>query len=212
MTIFEAGLRWKKGSRRVSREKGEESSQASWVKRAHQGDGEAFDHLMAIHQQRVFGTARRLLGSTEEAQDAVQEVFLRFFRHLHRFQAGRPLAPWLYRLTVNVCHDLIDRRRRRRTLSLESMQEEQGLEVPDLRANPEQRSDLRQEARHVEDALARLPYKERTALVLRDIEGLSTSQVATILESSPSTVRSQICRARLHLKTLLERQRKGVSP
>lgn len=169
--------------------------------RARAGDADAFDRLLGRHERRVLRTAWRLLGDPEEARDVAQEVFLRLYRHLDRVDPRRPLAPWLYRVTVNVCHDL-RQRRRRRPLPLEEV----GDEPPDPGADPARRASLAEERRIVEEGLARLPEKERAALVLRDVEGLATAEVAAVLGSSETTVRSQISRARLKIHRHRERQ------
>src|SRR5215510_2175742 len=81
------------------------------VQRAVAGDVSALEQIITRYERRVFTLAWRLLGSFEDAQDASQDVFLRAFRFLHRFDKRRPLEPWLVRMTVNVCHDLGRRRR-----------------------------------------------------------------------------------------------------
>lgn len=172
---------------------------ARWITRAQRGDVEAFEELVTLHERRVHGIAWRLLGRVEDAQDAAQEVFLRLYRSLARIDAGRPLAPWLYRVTVNVCRDLGRKRRRRRSTSLEELREDTGLEPADPLTGPERRAEVADETRRMLEILDGLPEKERTALVLRDLEGLSTAEVAEILGSSPVTVRTQISRARLKL-------------
>ncbi len=173
----------------------EDSDLTALVKRAKTGDAAAFEEILLRHQRRVFLTAFRLLGSMEDAQDAAQEVFLRLHKHLRRFDDTRALAPWLYRVTVNICRD-IGRRRER----------EQGvpLEVAEPAAAPAGR-DWQDERRLVALALRHLPEKERAALVLRDIEGLATSDVARILGSSEATVRSQVSSARLKIKRFADR-------
>ncbi len=163
-----------------------------------------FEQLMKTHERRVVGTAWRLLGRVEDAQDAAQEVFLRLYRFLDRFDASRPLEPWLYRVTVNVCHDVGRRRRVRRAVPLEDVEQTRPLISAD--PDPGAAASLAEERRIVEQALTTLAEKERTALVLRDVEGLSTAEVAEILGSSQTTVRSQICRARLKIKKFRDRK------
>jgi len=180
----------------------------SLLAQARRGDPRAFDRLMQRHERQVYGTARRLLGRSEDAQDAAQEVFLRLYRFLDRIEPRRPLAPWLYRVTVNVCRDLGRRRRLRRTVPLEEAE----LEAVAAGSDPAARAALREEKRIVEEALASLSDKERAALVLRDVEGLPTEEVAEILGSSPPTVRSQICRARLKIRQFRQRRLKGTLP
>ncbi len=178
----------------------------SLVARAQSGDWGAFDGLMRAHQRQVFGTARRLLGSPEDAQDAAQEVFLRLYRYLDRLDSGRALAPWLYRVTVNVCRDLARRRRVRRTVSLQEAGEAGLPEPRDPRADPAAAAVVAEEHRIVEEGIATLAEKERSALVLRDVEGLSTAEVAAILGTTETTVRSHICRARLKIKKYRDRR------
>ena len=157
----------------------------------------AFEPLMKAHERRVLATAWRLLGRLEDAQDAAQEVFLRLYRYLDRFDAGRPLEPWLYRVTVNVCHDF-GRRGARRPVSLEEV--EPGRPLVAVEPDPGEAAFLAEERRIVERALDTLAEKERAAIVLRDVQGLTTAEVAEALGSTPTTVRSQICRARLKIK------------
>jgi RNA polymerase sigma-70 factor (ECF subfamily) len=181
---------------------------ARWIRLAQEGDAEAFEELVGRHERCVYGTAWRLLGHLEDARDAAQEVFLRLYRSLARIDPGRPLQPWLYRVTVNVCRDLGRERRRRSRWSPSSVEElrgERGLEPEDPLAGPERRAEAAQETRRMLELLEELPDKERTALVLRDLEGLSTAEVAECLGSSPVTVRTQISRARLKLHRLRRR-------
>lgn len=174
---------------------------APLVTRARDGDAGAFEALLRRHERIVLGTAWRLLGTVEDAQDAAQEVFLRLYRALARVDPRRPLAPWLYRVTVNVCHDLGRRRRARSSVPLE----EAALTASDAASDPAARVALGDERRMVAEGLKTLTETERAALVLRDLEGLATDEVARILGSSPTTVRSHVCRARLKLKAFRDR-------
>ncbi len=136
----------------------------------------------------VLRTAYRLLGRLEDAQDAAQEVFLRLFRNLGRIE-GDPKA-WLYRVTVNVCND--HHRQRVPVLELDERR-------ADPAPNPERVVTLDQRKRLLMDGLATLPERERSSVVLRDIEGLSTAEVAAILGVAEGTVRSHISTARVKL-------------
>ncbi len=156
---------------------------------------EEFERVVIEHQRQVLMTAFRLLGRMEDAQDAAQDVFLRLHRSLGRFDNSREISPWLYRMTVNVCHDL--RRKRRVTVGLD------GVEPVAPEFDPLGERKLEERRAAVAEALQSLPEKERAALVLRDIEGLPTTEVARILGSSESTVRSQISTARVKISKLL---------
>lgn len=156
------------------------------------GDRAAFERIMAQCERRVLRVALRLLNNQQDAQDAAQEVFLRLYKHLRHLDGARGFEPWLFRVTVNVCHDIA--RARGRSVGLEDLPEPA---TPQPDAHQEfQRAQQREILRR---ALGRLGEKERAALVLRDIEGLSTHEVAKILGSSEATVRSQICSGRLKI-------------
>jgi RNA polymerase sigma-70 factor (ECF subfamily) len=178
---------------------------AALVARAQQGDRAAFEDIMVLSQQRVTATAWRLLGDREDARDAAQEVFLKAYRHLGTFKAEGDLRGWLYRITVNVCHDLRRRRRGPHLVSLEAEAERAALPAS-AGAGDAEAEVLRDQRRAlIGRALARLPEKERTALVLRDLEGLDTEDVARILGSSAVTVRSQVSRAREKVREYCQR-------
>jgi RNA polymerase sigma-70 factor (ECF subfamily) len=152
----------------------------------------AFERIMAQHERRVLRIAWRLLNHSQDAQDAAQEVFLRLYKQAGRLDEAA-LEPWLYRVTVNVCHDVA--RRRARSVALDDVPDPPALE-PDAYHGAERA----QQREIVRRALSRLGPKERAALVLRDVEGLSTREVAQALGSSENTIRSQICTARLKLR------------
>jgi RNA polymerase sigma-70 factor (ECF subfamily) len=169
------------------------------VDRAAKVDGlAAFEALMRRHERLVLVTALRLLGNLSDAQDVSQEVFLRLYRNLDKLEAERAVSSWLYRVTVNACHDL---RRRRR----ESSPVEDAEHLPAAGADPQQSADLAERMRVLQMSLRVLSEKERAALVLRDLEGLSTEEVARVLGSSEATVRSQISKARIKIKDYVER-------
>ena len=198
---FEATTVWMCGIEPKAEETGE------LLERAIAGDSAAFEQILYRYERRVVTLAWRLLGNPEDAQDASQEVFLRAFRYLPRFNATKPVQPWLIRMTVNVCHDI--GRKKQRLRSIFSDSGETFAELPDadsLDAHAALALEQRKAVLH--RALAKLPEKERTAIVLRDLEGFSTAEVAEILGSSESTVRAQISSACVKIRKAL----KGVRP
>jgi|SRR5579862_807826 len=170
------------------------------VKLAKSGDSMAFEVIVLRHERRVLSTAMHLLGGNrEDARDAAQQVFLRLHRHLGRLDENRAFAAWLYRVTVNVCRDIHRTRAARPTVPLDQAGEVAGASESD-------QSLVRSEQnRMIHAALAALPEKERAAVVLRDLEGLTTREVARILGSSEGTVRSQISHARLKMRKHMRR-------
>jgi RNA polymerase sigma factor (sigma-70 family) len=173
-----------------------------WIRRARAGDGDAFAVLVERHERMVLRTALRLFGRLDLAQDAAQETFLRLHRYLSRFDESRELGPWLYRVVVNVCRDMGRRHRSARVLGLDEVSEMESSRGE--AAALDDAVTLDQQRRLVQAALLTLPEKEREAIVLRDIEGLATAEVARILGSSEGTVRSQISTGRLKIKRYVE--------
>ena len=174
------------------------------VAAAKQGDTAAFGSLVDLYQQRIFRTATSLLGSESDARDAVQEVFLKAYRYFSKFDDSRELAPWLYKITTNVCRDMARAKRRHQGVPIEVQR------LVSTSPGPFERAARREQRHLTRIALARLPYKERAAITLRDLEGLATRDVARILGTTQATVRSQISsgRAKLRLSILGDERRK----
>jgi len=172
---------------------------AGLIARAKLGDLDAFDQIMRLHQKQVLMTALRLLGNMEDAQDAAQETFLRLYKSMNLLPDVVEMKSWLYRVTVNICNDVHRQRGRRKTEPLT------GLDPLSSHPDPEKAWSEVERGQLVEMALKTLPEKERAAVVLRDVQGLSTREVAEILGSSEVTVRSQISVARGKLKRFTDR-------
>ncbi len=168
------------------------------IEAAKGGDLAAFELLIRQHERMVLATALRLLGNLDDAKDASQEVFLRLHRNLGKIESAAGFPGWLYRVTVNICHDM--RRRRPVSVPMDDVAEPVSGE-----ADPQQATTDRERRHALDLSLRRLSEKERAALVLRDLEGLSTDEVARILGSSEATVRSQISKARVKMKDFMER-------
>ncbi|HEY0371944.1 MAG TPA: RNA polymerase sigma factor [Thermoanaerobaculia bacterium] len=166
------------------------------IRAAQAGDAAAFEELMVLTQQRVAQLAWAILGDAEDVKDAVQETFLRIYRFLGRYDAHRDFHGWLARITVNVCRDALRKRKR----IFEELPE---LESNEARADEEliHQSDLARLRRAVDS----LPPKERLAVILREVEGLPTDEVATALGTTVTTVRVQISRARAKLRAWMEK-------
>jgi RNA polymerase sigma-70 factor (ECF subfamily) len=158
---------------------------------------DAFDHVVRGREEQILRIAYRVLGNWADAEEVAQDAFVRLHRHGLDFPNESVLGCWLYRVTVNLCID-----RGRRVRPSEELGEI-GSRHPSAEAEllrDEQKSLLMA-------ALATLPPKERAAIVLREIEGLETPEVAAILGSSDATVRSQISRAMGRLRDVLVKRR-----
>jgi RNA polymerase sigma-70 factor (ECF subfamily) len=191
------------------------------VSRARAGDAAAFERIMLDTERRVVATAWRMLGNREDARDAAQEVYLRVYKYLDRFKPEQDFNAWLYRITINVCRDA-SRKRRGATRGggagddeffAARMNEHELAAQECLSPDAEENAIRSQQRSMLMSALETLPEKERAALVLRDLEGLTTEEVARVLRSRPVTVRSQISSARAKLKVHCERLlKKGGRP
>ena len=175
---------------------------ASLVQRTLGGDAAAFEQIIVRYERRVFNLAMKLLGCTDDAQDAAQEVFLRVFKYIHRFNTNKPIEPWLMQMTVNVCRN-IGRSRQRRWHTFPETVDSQMAVACESR-DPHAGLAGEQQRQIVWKALETLPHKERLAVILRDIDGLTTAEVAQILGSTETTVRSQVSRARVRMKEAID--------
>ncbi|HJQ24067.1 MAG TPA: sigma-70 family RNA polymerase sigma factor [Blastocatellia bacterium] len=178
---------------------------AALVERARAGNPLAFEQIVIRYQRKVLATAWRMLGNEDDARDAAQEVFLRAFKYLASYRADQDFAGWLYRITVNVCRDAGRRRNQVAFTSFEDKRESGGLDAAASDENLEAAAIRAEQRRLVADALNTLTRKERAALVLRDLEGLPTDEVARVLGTTEATVRSQVSAARAKIKQFHER-------
>ncbi len=165
------------------------------------GDVEAFEDLLARTEGRVLALAWRILGDRHLAEDAAQETYLRVFRSLNSFRLGERFEAWMVRIAVNVCFDLA-RKRGPAPALMESLEVLEGDAAP---MGAEEAVLLDQRRALVRQAVAALPPAERAALVLRDLEGLSTEEAARILGVRPVTVRSQAASARAKVQAFCAR-------
>jgi RNA polymerase sigma-70 factor (ECF subfamily) len=155
-----------------------------------------FDEVVRAREGQVLRTAYRMLGNWADAEDVAQEVFFRLHRHGMDFANDAVVGSWLYRVTVNLC---IDRTRRRRP-------SEELRELPAGGPTPEAAAERGQQKRRLMAALAMLPPRERAAIVLREIEGSTTAEVAAALGTAEVTIRSQVAKALVRLRELMSRE------
>jgi len=188
----------------------------SFLERLRAGEREAFEQLIAQFQAEIYGLLYRLLGDREEARDATQETFLKVYRHIGRFRGECELKTWIYRIALNQAANCQRwwRRNGDRLVSMDSLREGTertlGETLADPRADPEQRAIAREEERLLAEALRRIKPVFRTALLLRDMEGLGYEEIAAMLGVSVGTVKSRIARGRESLRQEMQRLRRGL--
>lgn len=175
-----------------------------------EGDTSAFEHLVRKYETRVFHHCLRMVGDREESTDLTQEVFLKVFRNIHKYEHGYAFYTWLYRITANCCIDYF-RNSKRKIKKIPLSQLDKGNQqentkdhdVPDERFGPELNL-MNSELRDVlNNAVSKLSENLRSTIILKEIEGFSYAEIAEISECSIGTVKSRMHRAREELKDIL---------
>jgi RNA polymerase sigma-70 factor (ECF subfamily) len=185
--------------------------EAALVRRAQQGDLDAFNRLVDIYQRAVYNLCLRMVGSAPAAEDGAQETFLHAWRHLDTFR-GANFRPWLMRIAANACTDELRRRGRRPAVSLDAPApgSEEPIDVPDPTAGPETEALRGEQQTTVQAALLRLPDDQRLAVVMCDIQGYAYEEIAVAMRTSIGTVKSRIARGREKLRGLLASEREQM--
>lgn len=175
------------------------------LKQASRGDAAAFEQLMRAHEGRMYAVALRMCGNREDALDCVQEAMLRVYRAMDGFKGQSSFATWIYRITMNTCLDELRRRKVRQASSLDALLDA-GWSPADEEDTPENHSIASEQRRTLERAIADLPEDMRAAIVLRDVQGFSYDEIATMLTANVGTIKSRISRGREKLREVLLRQ------
>jgi len=177
------------------------------VSNAQKGDLDAFNRLVQQFQDAVFNTAYRILGDSDEAEDAAQKAFISAFQSIRSFRGGS-LRAWLLRTTVNACYDEIRRTKRRQMVSIESHEElESAAEdgwLADNTPSPQQISEMKELQQAVQHCLQELPVDFRLIAVLADVEELNYEEISQVTGNPLGTVKSRLSRARVKLRVCLE--------
>src|SRR6195256_812510 len=185
------------------------TEELSLVRAAKQGDDAAFEELVRRYDRNVFRIAQHITQNREDAEDVVQEAFLKAYGNLAKFQGQSKFYPWLVRIAVNEALMKLRRRRPERTVSLDedikTDEDSVPREVADWSPNPEQQYNQAELREILTKTIQGLPSSFRTVFVLRDVEGLSTEETAEALELSIPAVKSRLLRARLPLRERLNK-------
>ncbi len=177
--------------------------EAVLVERCASGDESACGELVAAHQRMVFGLALHLLGDRDEALDLSQEVFLRVFRTISSFRGQSALRTWIYRIVVNQARNRQRwwrRRHRAEQISLDEHLQQFGDMESTGDVLPDRLLASKETAARIWQALDRLPFDQRTALILREVDGLRYEEIAFSLGVAVGTVKSRLTRARQALR------------
>lgn len=179
-----------------------------WVEASLDGDNKAFGKLVERYQKRVYALAFGILRNRDDAWDVAQEAFVKAYKNLGSFEGNSAFYTWLYRITYNLCLDLVRSKGRRDMVELDEKKprHEAALENEDSSRveHPTAALDRKELAEVVQKAMTQLSEKHRAIIVLREIEGLSYEEMADVLKISKGTVMSRLFHARRNLQALLK--------
>lgn len=192
--------------------------ESALVARAKSGDASAFSELVTRYERKIFRLAKNITRNEEDAEDVLQDAFLKAYEHLDRFEGNSKFYTWLVRIAVNEALMKLRKRKTDKSVPLDEPlelgEESMQREIAVWDGNPEQQYSGEEMRKILEEALDTLKPDFRTVFTLRDIEELSTEETAEALGISIAAVKSRLLRARLTLREKLTRQfkRKGGNP
>ena len=183
------------------------------VRRAQRGDKESFEVLVERHQHRVFAVARGILKRQEDVEDIAQQVFVKAYFSLKRFDQRAAFSTWLYKITVNECWDLLRKRKARPLVYEADFSEEQSRQFSateqkaDSGPDTSERMAMRQ---RLDNMLAQLDDRDRAMLILKEVEGFSVEEIADSLGLNANTVKVRLFRARRRIVDYARRERREL--
>lgn len=172
------------------------------------GNIDAFEDIVKKYENKVYGIVFHMMKNQNEVEDLAQEVFLKVYKNLDRFKGDSSLYTWIYKITVNLCLDELKKRKNIIYLD-EKINVEDGEIDKELPSNERSQEELYEDKELKENlhrCINKLPDKQKIMIVLRDIKGFSYDEIAKITNNKIGTVKSQINRARLKLKELLDKE------
>ena len=178
------------------------------VAQAQAGDQQAFEMLVQQYQRRVYGVAFGMLHNAEDAMDVTQEAFIKVHRYLGRFKGTSSFFTWLYRITVNLCIDHLRRQTKAHTVdyddALDHGDEGDGVLPWSADHDPGRTLERKELRAQIEQALSKLSPNHRAVIVMREVEGLSYTEMADVMECSKGTIMSRLFHARRRMQVALE--------
>src|SRR5713226_139178 len=182
------------------------------VRRAQGEDREAFEELVRRHQHRVFAVAGGILRRREDVEDIAQQVFVKAYFSLKRFDQRAAFSTWLYKITVNECWDLLRKKKVRPLLYESDLSEEQVQQfsaAEKFESGAQDVSDKLEAQQRVENLLQGLDERDRMMLILKEVEGFAIEEIAEILDLNANTVKVRLFRARRRIVNQVRRRRDG---
>lgn len=172
------------------------------IARLQKRDEAAFEELIRQYEKKVYTLCFRMCGNSEDAEEAAQDAFLALWRGIDRFRQESSLSTWIYRLATNACIDTL-RRRKKQSGSVSLDDEELFVDAVDISPQPQETVEHRETQKLLQEGLSALPEEYRKVLILREIEGLSYTEIAESASIELGTVKSRISRGRSLLRNFL---------
>lgn len=183
------------------------------IQRARDGEGAAFNQLVAAYRKRILGTIGRLIGHPEDVEDVGQEVFLRLYFSLDQLRSAEVFEPWLYRLTANAAYDYLRKRRRRMESRMADLSEQQVVLADALASGKVDRDEGQRKGIRdtVDSLLAGVSDEDRVLLMLKEVEGLSLKELGKIYHVNENALKVRLFRARQRVLKSFRASRKQVA-
>ena len=181
------------------------------LRRAQNGDPEAFGRLMEPLEQLVWRVCWHYTGNREAAEDCGQEAMIRIWRNLANYRGECALESWVYRIAANCCMDWLRKKKRDKSVSVEPLRE-QGFDPADESPGTEEQVVAKDERQRLREAISLLPEDQREALIMTQLEKVPYEEAARLLGVSEGTVKSRVNRAKARLKEILSEERELSPP
>lgn len=178
------------------------------AKLARAGDREAFEELVQLYKDKIYHLAYRMLGNRQEAEDAVQETFLRVFMNLERYDEQQKFSTWIFRIGTNLCIDRLRKKKPNYSLDAELPEGEGGdwySMLPSEDATPEDQVILSETQQQIRRAIEAMPEKYKSVVILRYLQDLSLQEIGDVLDMPVTTVKTRVHRGREFLRQQLDK-------
>jgi len=177
---------------------------------ARNGDRLAFRELVDLYQQKIFHLAYRMVGNSHEAEDVVQETFLRVYTNLHRYDPSQKFSTWIYRIGTNLCIDHLRKRKRKHKISLDAnlydSDQADGYDLlpTDEREQPDHQLILSETKRQIREAIDHMPDQYKTIVILRYLHDMSLQEISEVVDMPVTTIKTRLHRGREYLRGKIE--------
>lgn len=186
------------------------SSEENLVSRLKTGDIKAFEELVELYDKKIYNYAYGFTLNHEDSLDITQEVFLKVYRNISKFKENSSLSTWIYKITSNVCIDVARKNNRHKTVAISAENEEFINQIPDKATSTEEIIENNELSHELSNSLSKLDFDSKQIIVMRDVLGLSYSEIGDILKLEDGTVKSKISRSRKKLREIILKTRNKI--